>query len=161
MPLVLSTLQKPLELLFTKGTGVSAESATTMANAYAAFVSTALFGAAVPVFTGAEAQLMKVTLLASMNPFVPNPVGLGTAWAAGIQAFWLTPPIVCVGGTPGTVTAVPGAASLPAAMLAVTSVPSQPASVAAAGMAACIQAATMTAIATLVIGGVPTPTPIA
>lgn len=161
MPLILSTLQGPLLQLFTKGTDVSAESAEIMSSAYVSYASTAIFPPDVPVFTGLEKALMKATLIAAMNPFLPNPAGLGAAWAAGIQAFWTSPPIACLGGAPGAVTAVPGAASLPATMLAITSVPFQPASVAATGIAAAIDAATRTTIATLTIAGVPTPVPIA
>lgn len=160
MPLILPTLQKPLEALFVKGTGASPESAEIMSSAYVAYVSTALFGASIPIFTGAEKELMKVALLLAMNSFIPNPAGLGLQWAAAINTFWLSPPINCVGAAPGPVQAVPGTASLPAAMLAVTSIPFQPAAVAAAGIAACIDAATKTAIANLNVSGTPTPTPI-
>lgn len=161
MPLILPTLQKPFELLFALGTKAAPDAAKKMSDAYVAYTSTAIFGAALPVFTGTEGPKLMATLIAVLNPALMNPAGLAGAWSAGILAFWTTPPIVCAGGTPGTVTAVPGASALLASMTAVCLIPGQPAAVAAAAMAACIDVATKTAVATLMVGPVPTATPIA
>lgn len=147
-------------VLFTKGTQAAPEAAEVMATAYVAYTATALFGAGLPIFTGAEKDVLKATILAVLNPALMNPAGLAGAWAAGITAFWSAPPIVVAGPAPGTVTACPGAAGLLASLTAVCVVPGQPAAVAAAGMALAIDIATKTTFATLTVGGVPTPTPI-
>lgn len=161
MPLILPSLQQPLTALFSAGSQSPAQSAQMMADAYVAYTATALFAPSVPIFTGLEGKALMATLLAALAPSAMNPAGLGTAWSSGITAFWTGPPIVCAGAAPGTVTAVPGAAAVVAALTAVCSVSGQAAAVAAANMAAAIDAATKTAIALLTVGGVPTPTPIA
>lgn len=132
-----------------------------MAQAYADYVALATFPPdtppAAPAFTGLEMAAMKAVLLGFMNQFVPNPAGLGSMWAAGIQTFWLSPPIICGGAAPGTVTSIPGLASLPGAMLSIAIIPAAPAAVAASAVAAAIHAATQTVTATLTIAGTPTP----
>jgi len=159
MPLIPMTLQGPLTQLFTQTAPTPEQSAETMANAYAQYASTALFGAGVPIFTGLEKATMKATLLAVLNPAIPNPAGFAGAWSSGISAFWLSPPIMVGGALAGPVTSVPGAASIVAAMLPLLIIPSKPAALAAAGLTAAIHAATLTTIATLQPppGGAPVP----
>jgi hypothetical protein len=159
MALVPMTLQAPLTQLFTLSAPTADQSAEIMANAYASYVSTAMFGPSIPLFTGQEKVVMKATLLAAMNPNIPNPAGFAGAWVAGITSFWLSPPVQVVGPLVGPVTVIPGIGALLGAMLPLLIIPSKPAALAAAGLTAAIAAATATVTATLTPppGGAPVP----
>lgn len=146
MPLNPPALLKPLLKLFKEGSTDPVKTAKIMADAYVKYTSKALFTPGVPVFTGIEHELLQATILVVLNPILMNPAGLATAWSAGITAFWLAPPILA---PPGVVTACPGAIALIPVMTAICSVPGQPAEVAAAAMAASIDIATRTTIATI------------
>lgn len=130
-----------------------------MASIYATYAATGTFGPNLPVFTGLEQSVMAATLAAVFALPVPNPAAWGTAWSAAVTTFWLSPPIVVVGPTPGTVTACPGAGAIVGALLAQVLIPFSPAPVAAAYLAGVLHTATSTTIATLNIPP-PTPTPI-
>jgi hypothetical protein len=123
--------------------------AAKMADIYATYAATGLFGASLPVFTGAEKAVLAATLAAIFALPVPNPAAWGTAWSAGVTTFWLAPPIAVAGPQVGVVTAVPGAASLIATLTAQVLIPFNPAPVAAALIAAALHAATQTVAATV------------
>ena len=149
MPLLYPALYQPLVGLFKTGTPVSALAAQQWAQAYVIYTSTALFGPNVPIFTGAEQAAFQAALL---PVFVP--VGTAASVAAAIQsavlAFWSSPPIAVAGpAQAGVVTAVPGAASLGAALTGILSNPLNTAETAAAQIATAIDIATRTAIATV------------
>ncbi len=144
MPLNPSKLYDPIFKLFTECSDSPLKTATIMSDAYADYASDALFIPAIPIFTGIEKTLMKATILAVLPPFLMNPAGLGTAWAAGVSAYWLAPPVL---NLMGLCVACPGAPSLVGIITAICIIPGQPAEIAATGITVAVHAATLTTLA--------------
>ena len=118
-----------------------------MAALYAAYAQTGMFGASLPVFTGAEKAALAAKLAAVFSLPAPNPAAFGTAWSTGLTAFWLTPPIVVTGVQSGAVTALAGGATVSGVLAAIG--PSNLAPVAASKVASALHTATLTCIATV------------
>ena len=149
MPLDPSSMISGFTSMFSGGPLGPVGGGKKMASIYATYASAGMFGASAPVFTGLEQQALAATLTAVFSLTTPNPAAFGQAWSAGLTAFWMTPPIVVTGAQAGVVTAIPGAAAVSAALAALVASPSNPAPAAASILAAALDAATRTAVATV------------
>jgi hypothetical protein len=144
-----ASLIQGLTVLFSGPAQSPQAAATQMANLYAAYAALGVFGASTPVFTGSEKQLLASTLAQTFSTPGPNPAAFGTVWSKGLTAFWLTPPIVVAGVQSGVVTAIPGAATLPASLGALVAIPSNSPATAASKLANALHTATQTVVATV------------
>ena len=75
-----------------------------MAKAYNDYARTAMALTSTPVFTGMEVmRLEKILFGAISSPILGMPPILAAAWAAGVAAFWSTPPVPFTGAMTGAV----------------------------------------------------------
>src|ERR1700677_2550196 len=153
MALLPSNLEGPLLALFTQTPSPTALAASQqMAKIYANYAATALTPTGSVVITPASQKLLQQTLYAAMAvPLIGLPITMATAWGLGVGVFWLAPPVaVILGPAVGVVTVSAAATELiiPALTL-LFSVPLNTAATTAAGMAATLDAATRTVVATV------------
>lgn len=132
--------------------------ATGAAQAYYDYAAGAIFGASLPVITTAQRDALAATLEAALTPQIMATAA--AAWAAGLTAFWTG--VVCAGASgAGPVTPPPGAAGVPAGLIATALTFPITTAIGAAAFAAVIEAATLTTFATLTLPpGGPVVTPI-
>jgi hypothetical protein len=149
MPLDPSSMVSGFTSLFQGPALGAGPGAAKMAQIYFQYASQGIFLANKPAFTGSEQGVLASTLAAVFALPAPNPAAFGTAWAAGVMAFWLSPPIVVAGPVQAGLVTTAVTASIPAALAALVASPSNPAPAAAAQLAAALHAATMTVIATV------------
>jgi hypothetical protein len=143
-------MQQVFLSLFQTGTPVAMDAATKMANAYTNYCRTGLFGTSVPTILPGATALLQATLLNAMaTPVSGTPAKFAQAWANGVQAFWLAPPVAVLGVQSGVVTAIPGATALTGILTTLFANPANPAAVVAAQLASALDTATKTAIATV------------
>lgn len=122
------------------------------AIAYECYARSAMAGAFPWAATGAERERLVQSLLGAMIPAGSGPQMAG-AWAQGLLAFWLAPPVVFGAGV---VTAFPGQPALAAALTAAFSNPNNTAATAAVSVSQALDAATRTILVTLpILGPVP------
>lgn len=128
-------------------------SAKNWANAYAGYATEAQSCQAVPpvpaAIQAAQATL-QATLAAAFAAGI-DPVSTATGMASAFTAFWLAPPVLFSGVTPGVVTAVGGAAVLATALVASwteNTLTKASASAAASTMATILDAFTRTVVVT-------------
>jgi len=118
MPLDKSGLASELEAIFKDQLSSPAIVAQKMATAYDNYCQKGLAGGAKPILVGKKA--LEGTLAAAIaSPATGAPPTLAGAWSAGIQAYWLAPPVVFA--TPpisGLATTMPGAGAVVAALTA-------------------------------------------
>jgi len=114
MPLVMSKLAKDLEAAFAEQPASPALAAQKMALAYDNYCKSGIAGGIPPLFTGAEAKALEGVLLPAIaNPLGGGPPVIAAAWSAGIQGYWLTPPVAFLAPPiGGVVTAMPGAGAV-------------------------------------------------
>jgi hypothetical protein len=119
------------------------------AQAYYDYVSGCTFGASAPTnLTTAQRDAMKAAMETALSANVMATAA--AAWSAGLTAFWTG--IACAGGSgAGPVTPPPGAAAVPAGLIAIAVTFPATTAVGAAGFAGVIQTATLTATATLTL----------
>lgn len=150
MALVSAPLQGALLGLFKTGTPVAMVAAQKMAEAYTNYCRTGLFGTSVPTILPSATALLQTTLLSAMStPAAGTPSKFAKAWADGVQAFWLAPPVAVLGVQSGVVTAIPGAAALSGILTALFANPMNTAVSVAAQLASALDTATKTTVATL------------
>lgn len=110
MPLVVATLSTQLASVFKSRPSSGVEAAQKIADAYDAYCKTAVAAPGVPVFTGAEKMNFFGILspaLASADAGDPNVVA--QAFSDALMAYWMSPPVMFVGGpASGMVTVVSG-----------------------------------------------------
>jgi hypothetical protein len=81
-----------------------------LALEYDKYCKTAMAPPALPIFTGVEAMSLEGPLAAVFSGGTGPAPAVAQAWATGIQAYWLAPPVMFVGGpVSGVATAMPGA----------------------------------------------------
>ncbi len=166
MPLVVSTLASDLEAVFASQPLDAATSAKKMAMAYDSYCKAGMAGIACPVFTGSEAPALESVLLGAISsPAAGGPPVIAAAWAAGIQAYWLSPPVVFTAPPIlGTATAMLGAATVIPGLTAVFLNIANTSSTCAQTMAAVLDAATKTVLVTFTTppppAGPPPPAPV-
>lgn len=150
-----TNLAADIQAVFDSAPASAHIAAVAMAQAYWDYVESASFGPDLPVLLETARDLMAATLEASLNPVTGTAVTAAAAWAAGVAAFWQSPVVPCL-PVPGKVNGCPGATSITASMAAVFLNLANTSAIAAAGMDASIETATLTTFATL---NVPPPTP--
>jgi hypothetical protein len=125
------------------------DAAVGAAQAYYTYASGALFGLSVPInLTTAQRDALAATLEAALTPMVMATAA--AAWAAGLTAFWTG--VACAGASgAGPVIPPPGAAGVPAGLIAIAVTFPPTTAIGAAGFAAVIDAATRTTQATLTL----------
>lgn len=111
MPLNSSSLAKELEAAFASQPESPALSAQKMAAAYDNYCKAGIAGGIPPLFTGAEVKRLEGILLGAIaSPVGGGPPVIAAAWSAGIQSYWLTPPVPFLAPPiAGVTTAMPGA----------------------------------------------------
>ena len=118
MPLLKVDLEKEFKTIFSEQNPPNI-AAQKMAAAYDKYCQKGIAGGAKPVFTGSEVKKLEGILFAAIASPVGAPPILAAAWAAGIQAYWLTPPVVFqVVPIVGVASVMPGAVAVPAIMTA-------------------------------------------
>jgi len=123
MPLVVATLAAELSSIFMGHPNTGADAAFKIAGAYDNYCKTAMAPPGLPVFTGVEKTTFQGLLTPSLiSAEAGNPTIVAQAMASAIQAYWLTPPVVFIGGpAAGMVTAVPGAMAIVSALSGILS----------------------------------------
>jgi hypothetical protein len=114
MPLVMAALATELTSVFMGKPSSGADAASQVAGAYDNYCKAALAPPGLPIFTGAEKNTFQVILSLAWISVDTGDANI-TAQAIGdaIQAYWMSPPVMFVGGpATGLVTAVPGALSV-------------------------------------------------
>jgi len=160
VPLVVVTLGNALEAAFAAHSDSAAQVANDMATAYDSYCKAALAGGIPPLLTPAAKSALMGMLLGAIESGNGTPAQMGQAWAAGIQMYWMSPPILFTAPPiVGTVTAMPGAASVPGAISGVLSNPLNTAATAAQGIAAALDVATKTVLVTFTAPPPPTGPP--
>lgn len=150
MALVSAPLRTALVGLFKNGTPVAMDAALKMADAYTNYCRTGMFGTSIPTILPGATSLLQTTLLGAMaTPAAGTPAKFAKAWADGVLAFWLTPPVAVLGVQSGVVTAIPGAAALTGILTPLFANPTNTAEAVAAQLASALDTATKTTIATL------------
>lgn len=130
----------------------SEQAADQMAGVYARYARGATAGALPWVPTGAEQQRLRAALAAATVP-MGTPQMLAQAWASGLAAFWLAPPVPF---PPGVASAFPGQPALVGALSSLFSNPRNQVTTAAAGLGSALDAATRTILVQVpVVGPVP------
>jgi hypothetical protein len=160
MPLIPATLIAGFTELFQGPPIGPMAAAFQMANTYALYAQTGIFGPTLPVFTGLERVSLATMLGQAMSVPGPAPPAFGASWALGLTNFWLAPPIIVAGGGTGAVVSILGTTSLAGALDALVAIPFNPAPQAAAFLATALDIATRTCIAAVVIPPSPSPVPV-
>lgn len=160
MPLIPATLVAGFTEVFQGPPLGPVAAAVQMANTYALYAQTGVFGPTLPIFTGLERASLAATLGQAMALPGPAPPAFGAAWALGLNSFWLAPPIVVAGGGTGAVVSIFGTSSLAGTLDALVAIPFNPAPQAAALLATALDIATRTCIAAVVIPPSPSPVPV-
>jgi len=105
-----------------------------------------------PVFTGTEAFRMEHILSGVLSMPGGNPASVGAAFVAGIQAYWLTPPVPFVAGVvAGMTTAMPGAGAVAGIVSGALANPGNTASTIAGIIGGALDMATRTLLITYVM----------
>lgn len=148
-----SGLEDAIGILLASTFASAAEAADAWAGSYDDYCQSAQFAASAPVFTGNERAAFAATLAPALAPVpppaVPIPGTPAAAFGAAVAAYWSSPPIAVAGPQTGTVNGCPGAAALPAALVALCASPVGDAATFAAGFAAALHTATLTVTATV------------
>lgn len=117
-----ASLKTALQSLFEAPPATKAECADAWASAYKNYASGAQScqsGSPNPAALTAAEAILSATLLAAFNG--TNASDTATAFSTAMSAFWLLPPVLFSGVTPGLVTVVAGAPALQSALLALWS----------------------------------------
>ena len=113
MPLVSASLASGLASVFKSQPDSGALAAQKMAAEYDKYCKAALAPPAPPIFTGAEVKALEGPLVGALASGDSQAAIVAQAWATGIQAYWLAPPVQFVAGpVTGLVTAMPGAMAI-------------------------------------------------
>ena len=107
MPLVPAQLIQGLLAVFKSQPSDTMVAAQQIAMAYDAYCKTAVAPPGLPILTGFEAQVMAQVLAGGLSAGAAPAVA--SAFGNGINSYWLTPPVIFVGGpAAGVATAVGG-----------------------------------------------------
>jgi len=147
MPLVVATLENALRSIFQNPPKVLFDTADKWAKAYADYAAqaTTVPTPATPLFTGLEPELFRGTLIATWTePKTGSPATAAQAFVTALTTFWTLPPVVFTAGADsGAPVAVPGVAGLVPCLTGIFANIGNTAETAAAGVAACLHAATV------------------
>ena len=119
MPLIPSILQKGLSDIAENYPDSASDAANKMAKAYADYARGAVAGGLPITLTGGEEKRLAAALLSAFAGGNGTPATGAMAWAAGLTAFWLSPPVVFGAGVvtvalfPAVVPAVLGSIAAP------------------------------------------------
>lgn len=149
MPLVVSGLASELAAVFASKPPSGAVAAQKIAAAYDNYCKAGLAGGIPPIFTGTEAKRMEGPLAGALASPNGTAAAVGAAFATGVNAYWLTPPVpFAAPPIAGVVTAVPGAAAVAAAVTGALSNLSNTEGSIGAQIAAALDLATKTVLVT-------------
>lgn len=114
MPLVVATLTVGLANVFKSQPGSGADAASMIAQEYDTYCKLAMAPPGAPIFTGTEKTTFETFLAAALaSPDAGDANVVAAAFSSAVQAYWLTPPVMFVGGpVTGLVTAISGAAAI-------------------------------------------------
>lgn len=119
MPVVMANLASGLANVFRSQPSSGAEAAQKITAEYDLYCKPAMAAPGLPIFTGAGKSAMEGLLAGALSSNMGAAAAVAAAFSAGIQAYWLSPPVTFVGGpATGVVTAMPGAASVIAPLTA-------------------------------------------
>jgi hypothetical protein len=157
MPLIKENLAAELETTFLL-MSTPAISANKMAMAYDNYCKSGLAGGIPPVFTSLEVKKLEATLFSAIaSPNAGSPAVIAAAWSSGIQAYWMTPPVLFTAPpVVGAVTVVTGIAAVASGLTGIFSNKNNTPSLAANGIADILDVVTKTVLVTFTA---PTPTP--
>jgi hypothetical protein len=145
MALVLSVLTNGFMDLAIRKPKDAREAARRMALTYGIYARSAQAAGTPGIFTGLETKILEGLLYTALQVTQGVAVKYGTQWAAGLTAFWMTPPIVFAFGP---VTGFVGAPVLIATLTAALSNPLNTDPTAALQIATALHAATLTVVVT-------------
>jgi len=158
MALLLPALTSQLVVAMQQPSDQGAAKAQEWARAYTTYAATAQAAALFPVFVGVEGQ----ALAGHLTRVMTNPNGtaaqFASAFASGIEAFWLLPPVVFTGGGAGAVSLFPGKSALVGLLTSVFSSFTDQTAAKAAEVASALDTATRTVI--VAFGPPPTTAPL-
>lgn len=144
MPVIQADLAAALKAIFESMPPDPDQCAEAMANAYADYCETAIFGGCFPVITGVHRSALKAVLYAAIaDPALGLPNKMSQAWATGVDAFWTAMPVANLTAA-GITNGCPGASSLTGTLTAVFGNLANTTETCANGVAAALDTATAT-----------------
>jgi hypothetical protein len=156
MPLNLSPLASELEGVFSSEPPNGSVAAQRIAQAYDNYCKAGLAGGIPPVFTGTEAKRLEGPLANALNS-KSSAASVASAFASGLTAYWLQPPVIFAAPPVlGAATVIPGAQPMVNPLTGVLKNLSNGRPVAANKIAAELDKATKTVLVTFTA---PQPTP--
>lgn len=118
MPLIVSQLEVGLKNAFAAQLQPP-QTAQQLALAYDSYCKAGLAGGIPPLFTGAEVKALEGILLGAIASPMGAAATFAAAWASGVQAYWLAPPVAFTAPPiAGVTTGMPGAAAITSALTA-------------------------------------------
>lgn len=157
MALVSATLASGLAGVFAAKLPAVPQVAQQMAAAYTSYASAGMVGVGTVVISPANTAAMQNAFLAALSIPAGTPVSFANAWALGLTAFWMSPPVAIVGAQSGVVTVPPAApVVIPLITAAVSNLASTP-QITANLIAAAAHAAVFGIVQGLVTNLVPIP----
>ena len=149
MPLNVQQLTQGLAAVFKAQPGSGAEAAQKIAAEYDKYCQAAMAPPGKPIFTTAEVKAFEGPLAGVLSSGTGPAAAVASAISAGLQAYWLSPPVQFSGGPAmGMATAMPGAAAAIPALTAAFSNLANTEDSAAAAIAAALDTATKTVLVT-------------
>jgi len=146
MALLLPVLTSQLVVAMQNPSDQGAAKAQEWARAYNTYALTAQAGALLPTFVGIEAQALAGQLAGVMTNPNGTAVQFANAFANGIEAFWLLPPVPFAGAGVGAVSLFPGKGALVGQLTSVFSSFTDQTAAKAAEIASALDVATRTVI---------------
>jgi hypothetical protein len=152
-----SSLASGLEAIFKEQPSSGAQAASKIASKYDAYCKGGQAGPGLPLITPAAKKALEGHLAAAMAVPAGDAVAVASAFSTGIMAYWMTPPVPCVGGAAsGVVTAMPGAGAVVGPLTAAFKNTKNSETAIANQIASALDVATRTVLVTY---ATPTPTP--
>lgn len=112
MPLNVQKLSIGLGSIFRSMPTSGAEAAMRIASEYDSYCRLGMAPPGLPMITPASLQALAASLSAVLGQPNGTAASVAAAFSSGIQAFWLSPPVLFVGGpASGVATAIPGASA--------------------------------------------------
>jgi len=110
MPVVVAQLASGLANVFRGQPGNGALAAMLIAGEYDAYCQAAMAPPGLPILTGAGKSALQGILTGALASSSGAAANVAQAFSTGIMAYWMSPPVMFVGGpASGVVTAMPGA----------------------------------------------------
>jgi len=152
MPLNVQQLTQGLAAIFKGQPKSGAEAANKIAAEYDKYCKAGMAAPGLPVFVGTEAMSLEGPLAGALGSGNGTAASVAAAYGVGIQAYWLAPPVVFVGGpASGLATAMPGVGAAVSLITVALSNVQNTEDSAASQIATALDAATKTVLVTYTV----------